>query len=74
MPTQLHEALRLLFRNRPVLAPEMLCEAQHRKLPPYTEVRIASADLSEMQLAECRADLVVTLLDGVRAFGILVEV
>lgn len=34
-------------------------------LPPYTEARIDSADLTEVQPAEYRADVVVLLLDGV---------
>jgi hypothetical protein len=38
MPSQLHEALLLLFRNRPSLAPESLREALHVELPSYTEV------------------------------------
>jgi hypothetical protein len=63
-----------LFRNRPALAPELLRDALHQKLPGYTEARIDSADLSEVQPAEYRADLVVLLLDGVPVFGIVVEV
>lgn len=74
MPTQLHEALLLLFRNRPTLAPELLREALHLELPPFTEARIHSADLSEVQPTEYRADLVVLLLDGKPVMGIVVEV
>ena len=74
MPSQLHEVLLQLFRNRPELAPELLRDALHQELPPYTEARIDSADLSEVQPAEYRADLVVLLLDGVPVFGIVVEV
>lgn len=74
MPSQLHEVLLQLFRNRPALAPELLRDALHQELPSYTEVRIDSADLSEIQPAEYRADLVVLLLDGVPVFGIIVEV
>lgn len=33
MPSQLHEALLLLFRNRPALAPELLREALDVPLP-----------------------------------------
>lgn len=65
MPSQLHEVLLQLFRNRPALAPELLRDALHQELPSYTSVTIDSADLSEIQPAECRADLVVLLLDGV---------
>ena len=74
MPSYLHEALLQLFRNRPALAPDLLRDALHWRLPPYTEVRIDSADLTEIQPAEYRADLVVSLLEGVRVFGIVVEV
>ena len=59
MPSQLHEVLLQLFRNRPGLAPELLRDALHQELPSYTEARIDSADLSEVQPAEYRADLVV---------------
>jgi hypothetical protein len=51
MPSQLHEALLLLFRNRPSLAPELLCDALHVELPEYTEARIDSADLTDIQPA-----------------------
>jgi hypothetical protein len=33
MPSHLHEALLLLFRNRPALAPELLRDALHVALP-----------------------------------------
>src|SRR5262245_20943859 len=74
MPSQLHEVLLLLFRNQPRLAPELLRDALHVKLPPYTEARIESADLTDLPPAEYRADLVVLLLDGAPVLGIIVEV
>jgi hypothetical protein len=40
MPSRLHEALLVLFRNRPELAPELLRDALHIELPAYTEARI----------------------------------
>lgn len=73
MPSQLHEALLLLFRNRPTLAPELLRDALHVELPRYTEARIDSADLTDIQPAEYRADLVVLLLENVPVLGIVVE-
>jgi hypothetical protein len=73
MPSQLHEALLLLFRNRPTLAPELLRDALHVELPEYTEARIESADLTDVQPAEYRADLVVLLYDGKPVLGIVVE-
>lgn len=46
MPSKLHEALLLLFRNRPSLAPELLRDALHFELPAYTDVRIDAAELN----------------------------
>jgi len=43
MPSQLHEALLLLFRNRPMLAAELLRDALHVELLAYTDARIESA-------------------------------
>ena len=73
MPSQLHEVLLLLFRNRPQLAPELLREVLHVELPDYTEVRIDSAELTQVQPTEYRADLVVLLLDDVPVLGIVLE-
>jgi hypothetical protein len=73
MPSQLHEALLLLFRNRPTLAPDLMRDALHRELPPFTEARIGSGDLTDVKPVEYRADLVVLLLDGVPVYGIVVE-
>jgi hypothetical protein len=73
MPSQMHEAILMLFRNRPTLAPELMRDALHCELPAYTEARIDSADLTEVVPAEYRADLVVLLFDGVPVYGIVVE-
>jgi hypothetical protein len=54
MPSQLHEALLVLFRNRPELAPELLRDALHVQLPAYTEARVKSAELNDVQPAEYR--------------------
>jgi len=64
MPSLAHEILVDLFKNRPSLAAEILVEVLGLSLPVYTEARIASADLTEIQPAEYRADVVVLLLDG----------
>lgn len=74
MPSGTHEWLVELFRNRPSLTPELLREALHLDLPKFTEARIDSADLTDVQPAEYRADLVVRLLDGVSVLGVVVEV
>lgn len=64
MPSMAHEILVDLFKNRPSLAAEMLAEVLGVTLPAYTEARLASTDLTEIQPAEYRADIVVLLLDG----------
>jgi hypothetical protein len=74
MPSMLHEVLLLLFRNRPELAPSLLQEALHVSLPDYAEARVEAADLTDVQPAEYRADLVVVLYDEKAVLGIVVEV
>src|SRR3954463_802398 len=63
MPSMTHEILVDLFKNRPSLAAEILAEVLGVSLPAYTEARLASSDLTEIQPAEYRADVVVILLD-----------
>ena len=63
-----------LFRNRPALAPELLRDALRVKLPRYTDVSIDSAEFTQVQPAEYRADLVIQLLRGKPKLGIVVEV
>jgi hypothetical protein len=74
MVSTLHEALVLLFRNRPALAPELVQGALGVPLPPYTEVRLESADLTQTVPTEYRADLVVLLVDGRPVLAIVVEI
>ena len=74
MPSQLHEALLLLFRNRPALAAELLRDALRVELPAFSDARIDSADLTDVQPAEYRADLVVILKRDRPVLGIVVEV
>ena len=64
MPSLQHDALVLLFRNRPSLAAELLRDALHVPLPAYSEVRLESSDLTDVSPAEYRADLVLLLVDG----------
>jgi hypothetical protein len=73
MPSELHEALLLLLRDLPTLAPLLLRDSLHVDLPHFTEARIDSGDLTEVRPAEYRADLVVSLLDGEPVHGIVVE-
>ena len=63
MPSMAHEILVDLFKNRPSLAAEILVEVLGISLPRYTEARLASTDLTEIQPAEYRADVVVVLLN-----------
>ena len=74
MPSLQHESLLLLFRNRPELAPELLRDVLHVELPAYAEARIESAELTDVNPAEYRADLVVLLVDGKPVHAIVVEV
>ena len=72
MPSMAHEILVDLFRNRPSLAAEILIEALGVSLPPYTEARLTSTDLTEIQPAEYRADLVVVLFDRDRSVRVII--
>jgi hypothetical protein len=74
MPSLQHESLLLLFRNRPELAPELLRDVLHVELPAYSEARVESAELTDVNPAEYRADLVVLLVDGKPVHAIVVEV
>jgi len=67
-----HEVLVDLFRNRPSLAAELLAEVLRVELPPYSDARLVSADLTESRPAEYRADLVVLLLHGEKPVRVVV--
>jgi len=69
-----HEALVMLFRNRPLLAPELIRQALGVGLPAFTEARIESAELAEVVPTSYRADLVVLLLESRPVCAIVVEV
>ena len=68
-----HEALLLLFKNRPTLAAEILRDTLGAPVPTYSEARIEPADLTEVVPVEHHADLVVLLLDGKPVLAIVVE-
>src|SRR5688572_3417626 len=74
MPSLRHESHLLLFRNQPALAADLIRHALHANVPEYREARVASADLTDIQPAEYRADLVIQLFDDASVFGIVVEV
>src|SRR5882757_9025237 len=74
MPSYLHELLLLLFRNRSGSAADLLRELDVQ-LPEYDEVREESSDLSNLQPAEYRADLVLFLSRASqKVLGVIVEV
>lgn len=75
MPSQLHESHLLLFRNQPALAAELIRGALGGELPLFREAREVSADLTDIQPAEYRADMVVELsTDDGPVHAIIVEV
>jgi hypothetical protein len=74
MPSQLHESHVFLFRNQPSLAAELMRRAFGVEVPVHKEVCVISADLTEVQPAEYRADLVVQLVNDAPVLGIIVEV
>lgn len=74
MPSQWHEALVLLFRNRPSLAVDLIRDALRVELPAHAEARIDSAELADVQTAEYRADVVVRLLGDETVGAVVVEI
>jgi len=74
MPSQLHESHLFLFRNQPALAADLIRRALGATLPAYEEARVASADLTEVQPPEYRADLVIELWRSAPVYGVIVEV
>lgn len=76
MPSQKHESRIFLFRNQPALAAKLLRDVHGLSLLEHRAVRIFSADITEVQPAEYRADMVVLLCgdDGEPVLGIIVEV
>lgn len=61
MVSMRHEILVELFKNRPSLATELLVESLHVSQPAFDEARLASIELTEVQPAEYRADVVIVL-------------
>jgi len=74
MVSWLHESHLLLFRNQPALAAQLMREALGVDVPSHREARVISADLTDIQPAEYRADMVVQLFDERSVFAIVVEV
>ena len=75
MPSVLHESHLFLFRNQPALAADLIRRALGVALPSFTEARVASAELTQVQPPEYRADLVIELWsDEAPVHAIIVEV
>jgi len=74
MPSQLHEAHLLLFRNHPALAADLVRGALGVKVPAYTEARVISGDLTDVQPAEYRADMVIEFRRKKPVYAMIVEV
>lgn len=69
-----HEGLVELFRSDPRLAAELLQGPLGVELPAFAEARVESGNLTQLNPAELRADLVVSLSDGTRTvLAIIVE-
>ena len=73
MPSQLHESHLFLFRNQPQLAADLIRGALGVTLPSYAEARVISAELTEVQPPEYRADMVVELWRDAPVHGIVLE-
>jgi hypothetical protein len=70
-----HEGMVELFRSDPRLAAELLQGTLGVELPAFAEARVESGALTQLNPAELRADLVVSLADGDHAvLGIIVEI
>lgn len=64
-----------LFRNRPVLVPELLAGALGVAVPAYEQVRLEASDYTDLMLTEYRADAVVVLRATERpVLAVVVEV
>ncbi|GGN50917.1 hypothetical protein FHR83_008838 [Actinoplanes campanulatus] len=75
MPSQAHEVLIEMFRNRPSLAAELLDGPLHDHLPHYDEALLTSAELNDVAPTEYRADAVVTLnRSGATVLAVVIEV
>ena len=74
MPSLDHEALVLLFRNEPALAPSLLRQALAVPLPAFRTARPLPTELGQLAPVEYRADLVIALEGGAAPAAVIVEV
>jgi hypothetical protein len=61
MVSMQHEVMVELFKNRPSLATELLAESLDVSQPTFDEARLASIELTDVQPAEYRVDVVIVL-------------
>ncbi|HET8657380.1 MAG TPA: hypothetical protein VFM55_00085 [Micromonosporaceae bacterium] len=61
MPSRLHEVLIEMFRDRPVLAADLLAGPLGVALPTFHKARLSAGELTDVLPTEYRADAVVTL-------------
>lgn len=64
MPSHLHETLIEMFRERPVLAAELLGGTFGITLPAFEQARLSSGELTDVVATEYRADAVITFTTG----------
>jgi hypothetical protein len=74
MPSQLHEALVELFRERPRLAPDLLNAIFGLALPEGDRAEIVASSFGEARPPEYSADLVLRVGVGARRIAVIVEV
>ncbi|MBI5478183.1 MAG: hypothetical protein HY906_04965, partial [Deltaproteobacteria bacterium] len=74
VPSLLHEAIVMLFRNRPTLAAELLVRVFGVRVPHVDVVAINEADLTQIVPTEYRADLVVVHGAGPAGAAVVLEV
>jgi hypothetical protein len=76
MPTREHDALVLLFQNRPSLAAELYAWVSGQQLPDFVEARIEDPAVPELKISTRRGDCLVTLRDARQrvVLGIIVEI
>jgi hypothetical protein len=74
MPSLRHEAVLHLFRERPVLAAELLRGALGVELPPHRGARLVESTLTQVVPTEYHADLAILLGDPDPVLAVIVEV
>jgi hypothetical protein len=74
MPSQLHEALVELFRERPMLAPELLGSVFGVAVSRDETVEIVAASFGEVRPPQYSADLVLAVGSGEHRIAIILEV